>query len=115
MKKNIAILGDSLTFSYLPMGTGKMADADNWPVKLENLLTKYYQTREIEIQTDAQPGRTIIKPLIDFGFPKIMEWIIYQFYIKKHIQLICLWFFRNKWLFWLWCLCKIKRNSRLSN
>ncbi|QED25254.1 GDSL-type esterase/lipase family protein [Spiroplasma citri] len=70
MKKNIATLGDSLTFGYLPMGTGKMADADNWPVKLENLLTKYYQTREIEIQTDAQPGRTIIKPLIDFGFPQ---------------------------------------------
>ncbi|MFU0252359.1 GDSL-type esterase/lipase family protein [Spiroplasma sp. Moj] len=70
MKKKIAILGDSLTFGYLPMGTGKMADADNWPVKLENLLTKYYQTGEIEIQTDAQQGRTIIKPLIDFGFPQ---------------------------------------------
>ncbi|KAF0850311.1 MAG: hypothetical protein EIB84_04325 [Spiroplasma poulsonii] len=70
MKKKIAILGDSLTFGYLPMGSGKMPEADNWPAKLANLLTQHYQTTEIEIQTNAQPGRTIIKPLIDFGFPQ---------------------------------------------
>lgn len=70
MKNKIAILVYSITFGYLPMVTGKMADADNWPVKLENLLTKYYQTGEIEIKTDAQPGRTIIKLLIDFAFPQ---------------------------------------------
>ena len=70
MKKKIAILGDSLTFGYLPMGIGKMSETDNWPAKLTNLLTQHYQTTEIEIQTDAQPGWTIIKPLIDFGFPQ---------------------------------------------
>ncbi|WHQ37427.1 GDSL-type esterase/lipase family protein [Spiroplasma sp. SV19] len=70
MKKKIAILGDSLTFGYLPMGIGKMQETDNWPAKLANLLTQHYQTEDIEIETDAQPGRTIIKPLIDFGFPQ---------------------------------------------
>lgn len=70
MKKKIAILGDSLTFGYLPMGTDKMPEVDNWPAKLSKLLTQHYQTTEIQIQTDAQPGRTIIKSLIDFGFPQ---------------------------------------------
>lgn len=70
MKKKIAILGDSLTFGYLPMGIGKMPETDNWPAKLVNLLTQHYQTAEIEIKADAQPGRTIIKPLIYFGFPQ---------------------------------------------
>lgn len=70
MKKKIAILGDSLTFGYLPMGTGKMQETDNWPKKLANLLIQHDQTITVEIQVDAQPGRTIIKPLIDFGFPQ---------------------------------------------
>ncbi len=33
MKKNVILL-DLLTFSYLTTGTDKMADANNWQVKL---------------------------------------------------------------------------------
>lgn len=70
MKKKIAILGDSLTFGYLPIGIGQMPNEDNWPWKLEQLLKEKYYSIDIEIKVNAQPGRTIIKPLIDFGFPQ---------------------------------------------
>ncbi|AHF61309.1 hypothetical protein P344_05470 [Spiroplasma mirum ATCC 29335] len=70
MTKKITILGDSLTYGYLPMGEGKMADTDNWPIKLADLLAQEYQLVNIEIRTDSQPGRTIVKPLVDFGFPQ---------------------------------------------
>ncbi|AGM26352.1 hypothetical protein SSYRP_v1c07620 [Spiroplasma syrphidicola EA-1] len=69
-QKKIAILGDSLTFGYLPMGRGQMAQADNWPVKLKDLLQEHYQDYEITLVINAWPGRTIVPPRIDFGFPQ---------------------------------------------
>ncbi|AGM25313.1 SGNH/GDSL hydrolase family protein [Spiroplasma chrysopicola] len=69
-QKKIAILGDSLTFGYLPMGRGQMAQRDNWPAKLKNFLQKYYQDYEITLVINAWPGRTIVPPRIDFGFPQ---------------------------------------------